>query len=185
MSITTAKILTRYLNYKTLLIRKIQRTNDLQEYIFTDDWIQNKDQIKDYKFKLIKWVRVGEQYLTAKRKSTQAINYIIDDPLTTTRLRKIMLELKRDIYSDEQNQDLLRKVNNSLISKDNIIAKDSGNIMDSKGSIFTEPELKHKTNNTIEHHIVHEHEALQNLSTKNDYTHQDLIVNMFSPSAGG
>ena len=79
----------------------IQRTNDLQEYIFTDDWMQNKDQIKDYKFKRIKWVRAGEQYLTAKRKSTQAINYVIDDPMTTTRLRKIMLELKRDIYSKE------------------------------------------------------------------------------------
>ena len=105
--------------------------------------------------------------------------------MTTTRLRKIMLELQRDICSDEQFQELLRKFDNSLISKDNIIAEDSGNIMDSKGSIFIEPELKHKTNNTIEHHIVHEHEALQNLTTKNDYTHQDLIVNMFSPSVGG
>ena len=85
------------------------------------------------------------------RRTIQAINYIIDDPMTTTRLHKIMLELKRDIYSDEQFQELLRKVDNSLISKDNIIAKDSGNIMDSKGSIFTEPGLKHKTNNTIEH----------------------------------
>ena len=72
----------------------IQRTNDLQEYIFTDDWIQNEDQIKDYKFKRIKWVRAGEQYLTVKRKSTQAINCIIDDPMTNTRLRGIILELQ-------------------------------------------------------------------------------------------
>ena len=85
----------------------------------------------------------------------------------------------RDIYSDEQFQELLRKVDNSLITKDNIIAKDSGNIMDSKGSIFTEHGLKHKTKNTIENHMIHEHEALKNLTQKNDYVPQELIVNMF------
>ena len=89
------------------------------------------------------------------------------------------MELQRDIYSDERFQELLRKVENSFITKDNIIAKDSGNIMDSKGSIFTEPGLKQKTKHTIENHMIHEHEALKNLTQKNDYVHQDLIVNMY------